>query len=120
MAAGLATLKILEDGKVTTRLNRLGDKIRTTIQQVFDKHGIDVQMVGAGSIFNTHFAKEPIRDAFAAFRADKKKLFDYNMALMTNGVFFLPTHAQALSTAHSKADIEKLFNETEAFAKKQH
>ena len=74
-------------------------------------------MVGAGSIFNTHFAKEPIRDAFAAFRADKKKLFDYNMALMTNGVFFLPTHAQALSTAHSKADIEKLFNETEAFAR---
>jgi len=117
MTAGLATLKILEDGKVTTRLNRLGDKIRTTIQQVFDKHGIDVQMVGAGSIFNTHFAKEPIRDAFAAFRADKKKLFDYNMALMTNGVFFLPTHAQALSTAHSKADIEKLFNETEAFAR---
>ena len=117
MTAGLATLKILEDGKVTTRLNRLGDKIRTTIQQVFDKHGIDVQMVGAGSIFNTHFAKEPIRDAFAAFRADKKKLFDYNRALMTNGVFFLPTHAQALSTAHSKADIEKLFNETEAFAR---
>jgi glutamate-1-semialdehyde 2,1-aminomutase len=117
MTAGLATLKILEDGKVTTRLNRLGDKIRTTIQQVFDKHGIDVQMVGAGSIFNAHFAKEPIRDAFAAFRADKKKLFDYNMALMTNGVFFLPTHAQALSTAHSKADIEKLFNETEAFAR---
>ncbi len=117
MTAGLATLKILEDGKVTTRLNRLGDKIRTTIQQVFDKHGIDVQMVGAGSIFNTHFAKEPIRDAFAASRADKKKLFDYNMALMTNGVFFLPTHAQALSTAHSKADIEKLFNETEAFAR---
>ena len=117
MTAGLATLKILEDGKVTTRLNRLGDKIRTTIQQVFDKHGIDVQMVGAGSIFNTHFAKEPIRDAFAAFRADKKKLFNYNMALMTNGVFFLPTHAQALSTAHSKADIEKLFNETEAFAR---
>jgi glutamate-1-semialdehyde 2,1-aminomutase len=117
MTAGLATLKILDDGKVTTRLNRLGDKIRTTIQQVFDKHGIDVQMVGAGSIFNTHFAKEPIRDAFAAFRADKKKLFDYNLALMTNGVFFLPTHAQALSTAHSKADIEKLFNETEAFAK---
>jgi len=76
-----------------------------------------VQMVGAGSIFNTHFAKEPIRDAFAASRADKKKLFDYNMALMTNGVFFLPTHAQALSTAHSKADIEKLFNETEAFAR---
>jgi glutamate-1-semialdehyde 2,1-aminomutase len=117
MTAGSATLKILEDGKVTTRLNRLGDKIRATTQQIFEKYGIDVETVGAGSIFNTHFTKEPIRDATSAFRSDKKKLIEYNMALMTNGIFFLPTHAQALSTAHSKADIEKLLSQTEAYAK---
>ena len=118
MTAGLTTLKILEDGKIISRLNRLGDKIRVNIGQIFDKHGIDVQTGGVGSIFNTHFTKEPMRNASSAFRADKKKLFDYNMALITNGIFFLPTHAQALSTAHSKVDIEKLFNATEAFAKK--
>jgi hypothetical protein len=29
----------------------------------------------------------------------------------------LPTHSGALSTAHSKADVEKLFLETEKYAK---
>jgi glutamate-1-semialdehyde 2,1-aminomutase len=117
MLAGLTTLRILEDGKITTRLNRLGDKIRATIQQIFDTHGIDVQTTGVGSIFNTLFTREQILDAPAASRADKKKLFDYNMALMTKGIFFLPTHSQALSTAHSKDDVEKLFIETETYAK---
>ena len=117
MTAGLVTLKMLEDGKITTRLNRLGDKIRMTIQRIFDSHGIDVQTTGAGSIFNTLFTKERVLDAPAASRADKKKLFDYNMALMARGIFFLPSHSQALSTAHSKDDIEKLFIETETYAR---
>jgi glutamate-1-semialdehyde 2,1-aminomutase len=117
MIAGLTTLKMLEDGKVTTRLNRLGDKIRMTIRQIFGKNGVDVQTLGAGSIFNTLFTDRQVFDACSAFRADKKKLFDYNIALITKGIFFLPTHSQALSTAHSKADIEKLFTETEEYAK---
>lgn len=117
MTAGLTTLKMLEDGKITTRLNRLGDKIRATIQRIFDSHGIDVQTTGVGSIFNTLFTREQVLDAPTASRADKKKLFDYNMALMTGGIFFLPSHSQALSTAHSKDDVEKLFVETENYAK---
>jgi glutamate-1-semialdehyde 2,1-aminomutase len=117
MTAGLVTLKMLEDGKISTRLNRLGDKIRATIQRIFDSHGIDVQTTGAGSIFNTLFTKEEVVDAPAASRADKKKLFNYNMALMTRGIFFLPSHSQALSIAHSKDDVEKLFIETENYAK---
>lgn len=117
MIAGLTTLKMLEDGKITTRLNRLGDKIRVTIRQIFGKNGVDVQNLGAGSIFNTLFTDIQVFDVSSASRADKKKLFDYNMALIAKGIFFLPTHSQALSTAHSKTDIEKLFAETEEYAK---
>jgi hypothetical protein len=31
--------------------------------------------------------------------------------------FFLPTHAGALSTTHSEADIKKLFSETERYTR---
>jgi glutamate-1-semialdehyde 2,1-aminomutase len=117
MIAGLTTLKMLEDGKTITRLNRLGDKIRMTIRQIFGKNGLDVQMLGAGSIFNTFFTGRRVFDAVSASMADKKRLFDYNMTLIAKGIFFLPTHSQALSTAHSKMDIEKLFAETEEYAK---
>ena len=115
--AGLATPKILEDGRVIHELNRLGDKIRERLREIFDSNGVNVQVIGTGSIFNTHFTKEEIKDANAASRADKKKLVEYHLKLIENGVFFLPTHTGTLSTAHSKADIEKLFSETEKYAK---
>lgn len=115
MTAGLTTLKILEDGRVTSRLNRQGDEIRERLRRIFEKHNVDAQVVGLGSLFNVHFTKEPIRDALAVFRADKKRLLEYNLTLMTNGIFFLPTHCGALSTAHLEADLQKLFKETEDY-----
>ena len=118
MTAGLTTLKILEDGQLISKLNMVGDKIREQLREIFEGNGVDVQVTGTSSIFNTHFTKEKVRDANATFRADRKKLVDYNLKLIENGVFFLPTHSGALSTAHSKADVEKLFLETEKYAKK--
>ena len=115
MVAGLATLKTLEDGRVTSRLNRQGDEIRERLRRTFEKHDVDAQVVGLGSLFNVHFTKERIRDAPAVFRADKKRLLEYNLTLMANGIFFLPTHCGALSTAHSEADLQKLFKETEGY-----
>jgi glutamate-1-semialdehyde 2,1-aminomutase len=118
MTAGLTTLKILEDGRLINRLNRLGDKIREKLRQIFETKGIDIQVTGTGSIFNVHFAKEELKDVNAVFRADRKKLADYHSKLIANGVFFLPTHNGTLSTAHTKADIEKLFSETENYAER--
>ena len=118
MTAGLTTLKILEDGQLISKLNMVGDKIREQLREIFEGNGVDVQVTGTSSIFNTHFTKEKVKDANATFRADRKKLVDYNLKLIENGVFFLPTHTGALSTAHSKADVEKLLLETEKYAKK--
>jgi len=117
MTAGLTTLKILEDGKLINQLNRLGDRIREQLRETFETYNVDVQVTGASSIFNTHFTRERAKNADAAFKADRKKLVDYHLRLIANGVFFLPTHTGALSTAHSKADTEKLFSETKEYAK---
>jgi len=115
MTAGLATLKALEDGLMINKLNKHGDRIRKQLADIFGRSGEDVQIIGEGSIFNVHFTKEEVKDAVAAARADKKKLFDYNLALMSRGIFFLPTHNGALSTAHSTADIEKLLSRSEEY-----
>jgi len=117
MTAGLVTLKLLEDGQLINKLNDIGEKIREQLTEIFKTKGVDVQVTGAGSLFNTHFTEEEVKDARAASKADKKKLMNYHLNLITNGVFFLPTHTGALSTAHSEADIEKLLWETEKYAK---
>ncbi len=117
MTAGLATLKILEDGHLINRIDRLGNKIREELRKIFEAHGIDVQVVGASSLFNVHFTREKVNDANAVFKGDRKKLVDYSMELIAHGVFLLPTHTGALSTTHSEADIEKLLLESEEYAK---
>jgi len=117
MTAGLATLKLLEDGHLISRMNRVGEKIREQIKEIFEANGVDVQVTGIGSLFSAHFTGEKVKDAHAVFRADRKKLVAYHLNLIANGVFFLPTHMGALSTAHSEADIQKLFSETEKYAK---
>lgn len=117
MIAGLATLKILEDGRLINRLNRVGEGTRRKLRNIFQKHDVDVQVTGAGSVANIHFTKEAVDNTLAVAKSDRKKLFEYNMAMIANGVFFLPTHSMALSTAHTRADMEKLFTETEAYAK---
>ncbi len=120
MTAGLATLKLLEDGKLIESLNACGARVRKELLDIFETCGQDVQLTGAGSIFNTHFTKEKVNDATAAFTADRKKLIDYSLALIANGLFLLPTHNGVLSTEHSKDDIGKLFEETEKYAKRAH
>jgi glutamate-1-semialdehyde 2,1-aminomutase len=120
MVAGLATLKLLEDGTLIDRLNRNGARVREELSDIFNKRRIDVQLTGAGSIFNTHFTKEIVRDAIVAFNANTKELINYDQWLITNGLFLLPTHSGVLSTEHSEADIEKLFVKTEEYAKHAH
>jgi len=113
--AGLATLRILQDGKLISRLNREGNKLREQLKDVFERKNLDVQVTGSGSLWHTHFTKEEIKDSNAAARADKEKLNEYHMHLIENGVFFLPRKMGALSSAHTRADLEKLVTETEKF-----
>jgi glutamate-1-semialdehyde 2,1-aminomutase len=115
MTAGRATLKILEDGRLTGKLNKLGENFRKQLGRIFETAQIDAQVTGAGSIFNVHFTKEEIKDAACVARADRNRLFEYNMHLITNGIFQLPTHNGALSTAHTDTDITKLLKETENY-----
>jgi glutamate-1-semialdehyde aminotransferase len=119
MKAGLATLKLLEDGKLIERLNRLGDRTRERLQEIFEKGSVEAQVTGAGSLFNVHFAKEEARNAEDAAKANKKKLLDYNLWLITNGVFFLPAHNGALSDAHSEMDLHRLILKTEEFVERR-
>jgi glutamate-1-semialdehyde 2,1-aminomutase len=116
MTAGLATLKLLEDGNLLRQLNRIGQKIRTQLAEIFRRNN-HVAITGDSSIFNVHFTNEEVKNPAVAARADKEKLFDYNLELITKGIFFLPTHNGALSTAHSDTDIAKLLIESEKYAK---
>lgn len=115
--AGLATLKILEDGTIISKLNKRGDKLRQELVNIFERKRLGVQVVGASSLFNTHFTDEKVKDIHAVFSANREKLTQYHMYLIANGVFFLPAKTGALSVAHTETDVEKLLLETENYVR---
>jgi glutamate-1-semialdehyde 2,1-aminomutase len=117
MAAGSATLGLLKDGMLIEDLNRTGESVRKELKDIFESYKVDAQVTGTGSIFNTHFTRETVNDAVAVFRANRKKLVHYDLALIAKGLFLLPTHNGVLSIKHSRTDLEKLFAETEEYAK---
>jgi len=115
MAAGLATVKALEDGKLINRLNKRGDYVRRELRDIFERKRMNVQVSGISSLWHTHFAAEESMVAGTVSHADKDKLARYHMHLIENGVFFLPGKAGALSTAHTEADLDRLLSQTESF-----
>lgn len=118
MTSGLVTLRILQDGKVTARLNREGDGLRKRLKDAFERSKLNVQVTGLGSLWHTHFTKEKVQDSRAVARSDKEELNKYHMHLIENGVFFLPGKMGALCTAHTKKDLERLVTETENFKRR--
>jgi glutamate-1-semialdehyde 2,1-aminomutase len=117
MAAGLTTLRILEDGRLINKLNVVGQEVREKTRKIFETKGMTVQVTGISSLFNVHFTKDTVKDANGAFRADRDKQIEYNLNLIESGIFVLPSHTAALSTVHSKADIEKFLSATEEYAR---
>lgn len=119
MTAGYTTLKLLENGMLIDKLNKLGEKVKKELQDIFENNRVEVQVTGMASLFNIHFTNSEIHNASDIAKANLKKLLNYNLVLIENGVFFLPTHSGALCTEHSEKDINKLLNQTEKHARQK-
>jgi glutamate-1-semialdehyde 2,1-aminomutase len=115
MAAGLATTRFLRRnrGSVYPRLEEEGRFLRSGVDRAFEEQGIQAHTTGMGSLFLTHFGEKPTS---AEHAEDGALASDYSMRLLSSGVFLIPGHAGAISTAHKKGDIERLIRVSRGFA----
>jgi glutamate-1-semialdehyde 2,1-aminomutase len=120
LAAGLATIDVLEHSPVYEHVNKLGEKARETLNRIFDENAFSAQTTGIGSLFSIHTtAKKPIRDARSFAESDhekSKEIFEY---LLESGILMIvPEMLHAgISYAHTDADIDHLTSVMEQFVK---
>jgi len=109
MVAGLATVRHLRKNakSIYPRLAAMGGAIRTGVDKRFAEEGVEAHTTGVGSLFLTHFGEEPT-NAEEGARGDRDKARSYVLHLMASGIFMLPGHPGAVSTAHTSRDTEKL------------
>jgi glutamate-1-semialdehyde 2,1-aminomutase len=108
VAAGLATLRALEDPGVYDRLERLGALFEAGIVESARAAGIPVTVNRVGSMLTAFFTEGPVTDYASAKRADARRYARFFHAMLDGGVFLAPSQFEAafLSLAHSEQDLE--------------
>jgi glutamate-1-semialdehyde 2,1-aminomutase len=107
VAAALATLEELGDGKIHQRLFSLGDMIRKGLSEVLEDLKIKAQVAGFRSIFNIYFTDEEILNYRSLLGNDSKLFMKYNMEMRKRGFLFVahPLKRCHLSAAHTEEDV---------------
>lgn len=113
MAGGLAGLtKVFTDGECI-RINRLGDQLRTRINDTAKRTGVPLQATGVGSLVGIHFARNPIgtpedahsgEETVTRVRQELYKLMHLDM--INRGYYFARRGFIALSLPMTEADID--------------
>ena len=109
MAAGIASLQLLDEVKPYARLDALGRQVCTAALAVAKAKGLPLQAPQAGSMFSLFFTPNPVRDMPTALASDAKLFGRFFRACLDGGVYLPPSAYESwfLSTAHEGAAIAR-------------
>jgi glutamate-1-semialdehyde 2,1-aminomutase len=118
LAAAKATLQELsrDGGAVYRRLDELGSKLRSSLQEAFDRSGVPAVVQGRASMMQVYFTDlRRIRTYREALRADADRFSFFAHSMLNRGVFVHPDHFEHwfLSAAHSEREIEGIVEAAE-------
>lgn len=109
MAAGIASLRLLEELNPYANLDRLGRQLRDTVLAACRAKGLPVRVPQCGSMFSIFFTATPVRDYTTALTGDAKLFGRFFHACLDKGVYLAPSAYEAgfISTAHDGAAIDR-------------
>jgi glutamate-1-semialdehyde 2,1-aminomutase len=107
MAAGIASLRLLPP-EVYTRLEMLGERLRSGITAGANSIGVRAQVTGIGSLFRVHLTDRRIDGYRASYpqgteKADIATLRDY---LRAEGYLVTPNVSGAVSTVTTETEVD--------------
>jgi len=118
LAAGMATLDVLEEPQTYPRLNKLSDKLRNGFDDLFSRSGWDAKAVGPYSTFNIVFTKGKISNYRDAAHCDAKLRQKFDFGLLARGLHFHPDKPFYTCTEHTDKDVEYTLRTAEEVLKK--
>lgn len=109
VAAGQATLKILQEENPYPHIDRLGELLADGLRNAARDAGVPVTVNRVGSMLTIFFTDEPVTGWESAAKADTKRYATYFRACLRNGVLLAPSQFEAafISATHTEDDIAK-------------
>jgi glutamate-1-semialdehyde 2,1-aminomutase len=110
MAAGLATLDVLEEPAVWQRASDWADQAGTMIASAAERAGVPVTVQRVGTMFTAFFAGTPVRTFAEARRTDRDGYSRFFHAMLEAGIYFPPSAYEAAftSAAHGDRELDQL------------
>jgi glutamate-1-semialdehyde 2,1-aminomutase len=108
LAAGIATLKILQEKNNYDILERKTSYLCGEIKRIFIKRQIPICINRAGSMFTLFFTDSEVSDFASAGRCNTELFARYFRGMLANGISIAPSQFEAsfVSLAHTDEDIE--------------
>ncbi|WP_038046625.1 glutamate-1-semialdehyde 2,1-aminomutase [Thermus caliditerrae] len=108
MAAGLATLEILEKNPgYYARLEEVGAKLEAGLEEMLSRKGIPHAVNRVGSMLTIFFTEGPVRTFAEAKRTDTELFKRFFHGLLDRGVYWPPSNFEAafLSILHGEEEV---------------
>jgi glutamate-1-semialdehyde 2,1-aminomutase len=129
MAAGIAALEQLSEGRVTrvpksemksgtrvtrpsetnaySRLEELGSQLEAGMRDAARSAGIAMTFNRCGSMFCGYFTGGPVWNLADAMKSDRERFKKFFHGMLADGIYLAPSQFEAgfISTAHTAADI---------------
>jgi glutamate-1-semialdehyde 2,1-aminomutase len=109
MAAGIANLQELVNGRAYDRLEELGAQLEAGMKDAAARARVPVQFNRCGSMFCGYFTADPVHNVADAMKSDRERFKKYFHGMLNAGVYLAPSQFEAgfISTAHTPADIDR-------------
>jgi len=109
VAAGLATLKLVQSSGFYERLAKLARQLTEGLSATAKKHGISFCAQSIGGMFGLYFSKALPTSYTEVMACDKEGFNRFFHAMLDEGVYLAPSAFEAgfVSAAHTEADIAK-------------
>ncbi|KHD85534.1 glutamate-1-semialdehyde 2,1-aminomutase [Heyndrickxia ginsengihumi] len=107
LAAGLATIHVLEQMGTMDTLFANTQLLRKQLEEVYKFHGLPMQTIGMGSIFNIILSEGEVKNYrdMRKVNTNLRKQIDYE--LLRLGIYTKPLNRYSMSVVHTKEDIER-------------
>ncbi len=109
MAAGRATLRILQERNFYSELERKAEFLSQETDKLFTSYHIPHYCTRVGSMFCTYFTDIQVDNYQKAQQSDTKKFARYFAGMLEGGIYLAPSQFEAgfLSAAHTQETIEQ-------------
>ncbi len=119
MAAGLATLEVLQKGEIYRELEEKGKMLFSGLEKAAESAGVKVVINRIGSMGTLFFTDGPVTDFTSAKKSNAETFKSYYSRMLDQGIYLAPSPFEAcfLSAAHHEDSIRKTIDcATRSFA----